>query len=92
MLIEAIASGDAQQLLADLVALGLTDGVVYGRVVNGWLPVEPFDDAQRLASRQIPPTHRSRYRRRRLTRRERRQPMTSKRWQSFTPSARSSPW
>ena len=50
VLIEAIASGDAQQLLADLVALGLTDGVVYGRVVNGWLPVDHFDDAQQLAS------------------------------------------
>ncbi len=50
VLIEAVAADDAQQLLADLVALGLTDGVVVGRVVNGWLPVEAFDHAQHLAS------------------------------------------
>ena len=48
VLIEAIASDDAQQLLADLVALGLTDGVAFGQLVNGWLPVESFDAAQRL--------------------------------------------
>jgi hypothetical protein len=50
VLIEAVASGDTQQLLADMVALGLTDGVAFGRLVNGWLPAESFDDAQRLAT------------------------------------------
>jgi hypothetical protein len=57
VLIEAVASGDPQQLLADLVALGLTDGTVAGRIVNGWLPIESFDMATRLASLQfIQPT------------------------------------
>lgn len=53
MLIEAVASGDPQALLRDLVALGLTDGVVVGRVVNGWLPVTSFERAQRLGSLQF---------------------------------------
>jgi hypothetical protein len=53
VLIEAVASDDPQQLLADLVALGLTDGVVAGRLVNGWLPVESFAAAQRLATLQF---------------------------------------
>ena len=50
VLIEATASGDARVLLRDLEALGLRDGVAFGRVVNGWLPVESFPAAQRLAS------------------------------------------
>lgn len=50
VLIEATASGDARTLLRDLEALGLRDGVAFGRVVNGWLPVESFAAAQRLAS------------------------------------------
>lgn len=53
VLIEAVASGDPQVLLRDLVALGLTDGVVVGRVVNGWLPVTSFERAQRLGSLQF---------------------------------------
>ncbi len=53
VLIEAVASGDPQQLLADLVVLGLTDGVVAGRLVNGWLPVEAFDQATQLPSLQF---------------------------------------
>lgn len=53
MLIEAIASGDPRALLRDLEALGLRDGVVFGRVVNGWLPVESFSAAQRLSSLQF---------------------------------------
>ena len=53
VLIEAVASGDPQVLLRDLVALGLRDGVVVGRVVNGWLPVESFPAAQRLGSLQF---------------------------------------
>ena len=51
--IEATASGDARALLRDLEALGLRDGVAFGRVVNGWLPVESFDRAQRLSSLQL---------------------------------------
>ena len=53
VLIEATASGDPQALLRDLQALGLTDGVVFGRLVNGWLPVGAFDAAQRLATLQF---------------------------------------
>jgi hypothetical protein len=53
VLIEAVASGDPQALLRDLEALGLRDGVVVGRVVNGWLPVASFEKAQRLASLQF---------------------------------------
>jgi len=53
VLIEAVASGDPGVLLRDLQALGLRDGVVVGRVVNGWLPVASFASAQRLASLQF---------------------------------------
>jgi hypothetical protein len=53
VLIEATASGDPQALLRDLQALGLTEGVVFGRLVNGWLPVGAFDTAQRLATLQF---------------------------------------
>lgn len=53
VLIEATASGDPRTLLRDLEALGLRDGVVFGRVVNGWLPVESFPAAQRLGSLQF---------------------------------------
>jgi ABC-type glycerol-3-phosphate transport system substrate-binding protein len=51
--IEATASGDPQALLRDLQALGLTDGVVFGRIVNGWLPVGAFAAMQRLGSLQL---------------------------------------
>lgn len=50
ILIEATASGDTQTLLRDLQALGLTDGVAFGRLVNGWLPIGAFPAAQRLSS------------------------------------------
>ncbi len=53
VLIEAVASGDPQVLLRDLEALGMRDGVVVGRVINGWLPVASFERAQRLASLQF---------------------------------------
>jgi hypothetical protein len=53
VLIEAVASGDPRALLRDLEALGLRDGVVVGRVVNGWLPVAAFASAQRLATLQF---------------------------------------
>jgi hypothetical protein len=53
VLIEAVASADAQDLLRDLQALGLTDGVVFGRIVNGWLPIPALAAAQRLASLQF---------------------------------------
>ncbi len=53
VLIEAVASGDPQNLLSDLVALGLVDGVVVGRLVNGWLPIESFEAAKRLGTLQF---------------------------------------
>jgi hypothetical protein len=53
VLIEAVASGDPQVLLRDLQALGLSDGVAVGRVVNGWLPATSFERAQRLGSLQF---------------------------------------
>jgi len=37
--IDAIATTSAEQLRADLAALGLTDGAVAGRVVSGRLPI-----------------------------------------------------
>ncbi|MGH9278027.1 MAG: hypothetical protein ACRD12_07965 [Acidimicrobiales bacterium] len=53
VLIEAAASGDPQLLLRDLQGLGLTEGVVFGRLVNGWLPIGAVDAAQRLGSLQF---------------------------------------
>lgn len=53
VLIEAVASGDPRALLRDLEAMGLRDGVVVGRIINGWLPVAAFSAAQRLASLQF---------------------------------------
>ncbi|MEM7736423.1 MAG: S8 family serine peptidase [Deinococcota bacterium] len=38
ILIDAVAVDNPQQLLADLQAIGLLDGFVYGRVVSGRLP------------------------------------------------------
>ncbi|HJV08127.1 MAG TPA: hypothetical protein VJ653_00530, partial [Acidimicrobiales bacterium] len=53
VLIEAVASGDPGSLLRDLQALGLREGVLVGRIVNGWLPVAAFDSARRLDSLQF---------------------------------------
>ncbi len=40
--IDAVASGDPDQLLTDLVSLGLTNASTYGRIVSGRLPVDAF--------------------------------------------------
>jgi hypothetical protein len=53
VLIEAVASGDPHVLLRDLQALGLTEGVVFGRIINGWLPVRAFQEAQTLSTLQF---------------------------------------
>jgi hypothetical protein len=53
VLIEAVASGDPRALLRDLEAMGLREGVVVGRVINGWLPAAAFSAAQRLTSLQF---------------------------------------
>jgi len=39
VLIDAVASADANVLKADLVALGMRDAAVAGRIVSGWLPI-----------------------------------------------------
>ena len=39
VLVDAVASGDVNTLKADLIALGLRDGVSFERVVSGQLPI-----------------------------------------------------
>ena len=48
--IDAVASGDANTLLADLTALGLQQGVVFESVVSGLLPIQAIDEAAVLDS------------------------------------------
>lgn len=48
--VEAVATDSAAALLADLEALGLTDGVTAGRLVSGWLPIEQIPALARLES------------------------------------------
>ena len=50
VLIDAVASGDVNALKADLVALGLRDGVSFGRVVSGQLPISSIPSLSDLAS------------------------------------------
>ena len=50
VLIDAIATGNAQHLLADLEAMGLQDGSSYGRVVSGRMPVERLGDLNALGT------------------------------------------
>ena len=50
VLIDAVATGDVDDLRADLVALGLQGAAVYGRVCSGWLPVSSIDDLAKLTN------------------------------------------
>ena len=50
VLVGAVASGDVNVLKADLVALGLRDGVSFGRVVSGQLPISSIPSLSELAS------------------------------------------
>jgi hypothetical protein len=50
VLVDAVASGDVNALKADLVALGLRDGVSFGRVVSGQLPISSIPSLSDLAS------------------------------------------
>lgn len=51
VVIDAIANGeDGQQLLADLEALGLTNGASFGRVVSGVIPIEALTALENLDS------------------------------------------
>lgn len=48
--VDATAAGSAADLLADLQKLGLSDGVAFGRMVSGRLPVGSLAAAANLAS------------------------------------------
>src|SRR5262249_6425440 len=48
--VDAVATGDASILAADLVALGMQSVAVHGRVVSGQLPVTAIPVVARLAS------------------------------------------
>lgn len=53
VMIDAVASGDADALRADLEALGLLQAAAFGRMVSGRLPIEAIDDLSALASLQF---------------------------------------
>jgi hypothetical protein len=50
VIIDAVASGEAKELLTDLEALGLQKGATFGRMVSGRLPIEAIDDLAGLDS------------------------------------------
>ena len=50
VVIDAVASGDGKDLLADLEALGLQNGATFGRMVSGQLPIEAIYDLNSLKS------------------------------------------
>ena len=50
VVIDAVASGEAKDLLADLEALGLQKGATFGPVVSGQLPIEAMSDLGSLES------------------------------------------
>src|SRR5688500_2488279 len=50
VLVDAVASGDVKALKADLVALGLRDGVSFGRVVSGQRPISAILSLSDVAS------------------------------------------
>jgi hypothetical protein len=50
VVIDAVASGEAKELLADLEALGLQKGAAFSRMVSGRLPIEAIDDLPGLDS------------------------------------------
>ncbi len=52
VLIDAVATGQGTDLLADLEALGLERGSAFGRVVSGWLPVGALEQAAELGTLQ----------------------------------------
>ena len=53
VLIDAVASGQTAELLADLEVLGLERGSAFGRIVSGWLPVGALEQAAELGSLQL---------------------------------------
>ncbi len=52
VLIDAVATGQGSDLLADLETLGLERGSAFGRVVSGWLPVGALEQAAELGTLQ----------------------------------------
>jgi hypothetical protein len=50
VLIDAVASGDVNTLKADLIAVGLRDGVSFERVVSGQLPISSIPSLAELSS------------------------------------------
>lgn len=53
VVIDAVASGDAEVLRADLEALGLQKAAMFGRLISGQLPIEAIDDLAALDSLQF---------------------------------------
>ena len=52
VLIDAVATGQGSELLAELEALGLERGSAFGRMVSGWLPVGALELAAELGTLQ----------------------------------------
>jgi hypothetical protein len=50
VVVDAVASGDANALRADLVALGMQRAVAFGRMVSGELPIRAIPAMDRLTS------------------------------------------
>lgn len=50
VMIDAVASGDADVLKADLEALGMQQGVAFGRIVSGELPIMAIRQLVKLPS------------------------------------------
>ncbi len=53
VVIDAVASGDAEVLKSHLVSLGMQDAVVFGRIVSGQLPISALPAAAALATLQF---------------------------------------
>lgn len=50
VVIDAIAAHDANELLADLEAMGMQGGSVYGRMVSGRFPVDRVAELENMVS------------------------------------------
>ena len=50
VMIDAVASGDANVLKSDLESLGMQEAVAFGRIVSGQLPISAIPSAAALAS------------------------------------------
>lgn len=50
VLVDAVASGDVNALKEDLVELGLREGVSFGRMISGQLPISSIPSLGKLSS------------------------------------------